>query len=1707
MFGQELPNVAGLASGAASFAASAGREAGGIAKDIVTDPKKVAILTATAGFAAPAVLGATVGERAGTAVGDPESVLGDTSGMSPEEIQGKLEERLPLSVGFVSSVQATGHRLANPTEYARAAKRGELGLVLLEDLANVTLVLGPATRAAGGTAGQAAGRAASKAAVRRATASALEKEAARATERVTSRAGGLGRAVGDVGIAEQVSTGGARAAQLRGGAGRLRAGAQPLEQRAARLGQVSRAADVATFGPVNRAVGRAMKRGTGAVLGPAFRALRRSDTALGRKLDDTAKRVTLRREIRQVAEERVLAGEAELINPIARAYRVVERIVDNDAEGVAAMVSLNKGVDTFADPLVAHRRRVAGANMTAAERAAVEDFNRSLVESVTDATLLALELPADDAVVREGVQIALRRASGELDDAARSRINRAREVYLSEIKPDVERRFLDDFGAETLPADEAGRVAKREARLQQLGDQPLDVPAEPQTVLGREVQRTTAQVERQQKRAARARGAAEAAVGRRVTRPTRGAVQEALSLVSSFFDRALSKGLRGDLVDLATRLGVRRAAKASDDRLRRELTDRLLAAARAGTDDPVVRQVLEQLPLDPALATPRLGGQATLGRRAGAARAAEVAGEEAARLGTEADRVAARVATIAEDVASAPTRANRRALGRLEKAVRGAERAKTQLGRARRRRAQRAGTGRPEAEGAVLRAEVDAVRDWRRSVKAEYDALIAAEEQALFRGPISRNVRFPRKGDKLAAVGPEDAALHFDDSLRRQLDRADGESFELWIERANAEFGGNPAAGFDEKMAFVSGRFDLHRRLRRERAMVAKINAGVDAEDLAGTPLTLVPEGEESLVLGSARDAAVRNLTGGEGSFLSPRSGVDFDKIAAAVRAAQDNEILGGRATRPEGFTGEELAIFDESIAEIRAQGTARNVGAVREQVAGRIAAQARAQGQREGRRLGAAEGRLAGLEGAEERLGAVAGREGRRTGDLPATERETAAAGFAEGARAGQTFTRRDLQAKQALRVLGVEEARLERVVVRYNNVLVRWMDSIEAAPARYRPALTVARSVEDSMATMVELGSKVGIPEVALDSLRRAMSELPTTLQRAVDVDINPTFLQGGKAAAPDLPKGGTALPRTVQTGESKFRGTAALEVEPAKRFLVESGRARTQVMNETVRFLETQYGTSAGKVLGRTPRQILSEVPEGTTGVALIREMEAARFRAAPGVTPENVGMDSLFLPGDLLTSPNELVQAMSREGFVPWAPSNPFGGPVTPDATAQFIPKAVIDEWRKWFDIEQGAVEAALQTADVGIRFWKASVLAWSPRWHVGNIVGNSIMATLGAGIDPVTYAGALGQALRTIRRQQKGKLPQRGLFPERIRGVGPAGEARDFFRAGQQQLRAGRRGRVRGPFGKITDASFAFNQFLDDANRYAVYLVKVRRGVEPERAIRMSLRAVGDFTRMTPFERQFIRRVIPFYAWLRHITQLSWNLAVDHPLRVVWTLHMLDLYAEPSSGLSFLDSAIPLGGERFVMMPNINPFGDVPLLPQAGESPGESLARDIGFSISPAFKLPLQAVGVDPNRGFKPLSTPPGDIPLDQFGSDRNIGIADDPVGFAKVVLQQFPQARVALDVTEEQVVRYPNRRPVRVRGDRTIPTGRDDLDVLSRFVGLPTVESVEVDEILRRRREAEREKERLRGGSRSTEREPDRDSGGRVGFGARARGE
>ncbi|MCP4348690.1 MAG: hypothetical protein GY795_24695, partial [Desulfobacterales bacterium] len=112
--------------------------------------------------------------------------------------------------------------------------------------------------------------------------------------------------------------------------------------------------------------------------------------------------------------------------------------------------------------------------------------------------------------------------------------------------------------------------------------------------------------------------------------------------------------------------------------------------------------------------------------------------------------------------------------------------------------------------------------------------------------------------------------------------------------------------------------------------------------------------------------------------------------------------------------------------------------------------------------------------------------------------------------------------------------------------------------------------------------------------------------------------------------------------------------------------------------------------------------------------------------------------------------------------------------------------------------------------------------------------------------------------------------------------------------------------------------------------------------------------------------------------------------------------------------------------------------------------------------------------------FKPLSTPPGDIPLDQFGSDRNIGIADDPVGFAKVVLQQFPQARVALDVTEEQVVRYPNRRPVRVRGDQTIPTGRDDLDVLSRFIGLPTVESVEVDEILRRRREAERDKARLR---------------------------
>lgn len=80
--------------------------------------------------------------------------------------------------------------------------------------------------------------------------------------------------------------------------------------------------------------------------------------------------------------------------------------------------------------------------------------------------------------------------------------------------------------------------------------------------------------------------------------------------------------------------------------------------------------------------------------------------------------------------------------------------------------------------------------------------------------------------------------------------------------------------------------------------------------------------------------------------------------------------------------------------------------------------------------------------------------------------------------------------------------------------------------------------------------------------------------------------------------------------------------------------------------------------------------------------------------------------------------------------------------------------------------------------------------------------------------------------------------------------------------------------VHGVIGNTSDifppakAGRQFASALDDVNRVSTYIAKLQQGLDPIEAMRASVKAHYNFGNLTNFEKEYMRRIIPFYGWMR-----------------------------------------------------------------------------------------------------------------------------------------------------------------------------------------------------------------------------------------------
>ena len=430
---------------------------------------------------------------------------------------------------------------------------------------------------------------------------------------------------------------------------------------------------------------------------------------------------------------------------------------------------------------------------------------------------------------------------------------------------------------------------------------------------------------------------------------------------------------------------------------------------------------------------------------------------------------------------------------------------------------------------------------------------------------------------------------------------------------------------------------------------------------------------------------------------------------------------------------------------------------------------------------------------------------------------------------------------------------------------------------------------------------------------------------------------------------------------------------------------------------------------------------------------------------------------------------------------WDPASPFEVSGQLNANTVFVPQSLFEGFRNYF-VDPRWDKALRRTWDPVTQVFKIAVLPLSPSWQVGNVIGNTLLATIAGGVSPLGLIREGRAAVKAYRASgPRGERTFEAVGPRRLYAAGPTHEEFDFLRAPDEAVLGGGRasqvaGTITKPLMAVARKSYRLNGFVDDFGRSIVYLDKVRKGAAPDQALRQALSAMGDFSRMTPFERRVVRRIVPFYAWQRHLTQLAFRLPLEHPLRAVWVLHLADHYG---AGLddelpAWLAGSLPIG-DSLLGTRGLNPFAAVggPVL-----SPG-----DAARNLHPAIKLAAANLPGSPGRGInaytgRPYTRPRGTERLDDQGR---------PLPTAPSVLKQItdisPQKRLVEALQGRgSIVRYESGDPVLTAEGPIAADDRTPTRGLLRFLGFPLTDRAAALEAVEReagrREQAEKDRQR-----------------------------
>jgi hypothetical protein len=574
---------------------------------------------------------------------------------------------------------------------------------------------------------------------------------------------------------------------------------------------------------------------------------------------------------------------------------------------------------------------------------------------------------------------------------------------------------------------------------------------------------------------------------------------------------------------------------------------------------------------------------------------------------------------------------------------------------------------------------------------------------------------------------------------------------------------------------------------------------------------------------------------------------------------------------------------------------------------------------------------------------------------------------------------------------------------------------NSVAAAPPQDRPALVAAHKIKQVVLKLAE-----DHPDQA-DRFLALADDIATTKAELEAKGVKTEFFLGGKAEermATPAPNARYTSGRKLQSERNRLGVSLQRNIaEQTKKYARET---LDQLHNKFRETFQTEHGSTVARELG----------------------IEREGGEHAPAGSPTRPDFNP---PG------HELAADLEKHDLVAWDSKSGKAldvKDITPDS--EVLPKHLFEAQNKWTAVpkDEGFKYQALRFYDHATKTWKHSVLALSPRWHAGNIIGNAALATLGAGLSPAQILVHGNEARKLVKAFEAGEDIPAEHVAAMQRLIAAGFHNPDLATVENAKL-----------FGRLLNKSYAFNETVDSINRVMVYLAKEKSGVSSEAAVQLALKAAGDFTKMTPVERQVIRRVIPFYAWQRHITRLAFSLPVEAPARVAWTLHLAtlenQLNPDPGKANEFNDGTIPVGGGKRLSVRSLDPYGS--------SFWTDPTFRGAGYALNPVIKLGTAALtGINLNKG--PTGTVSGKFRKNPsgFGAPAEVMAVKHPKALAQYATGNVPQIRTLQDFLAGDVpVRYDTGEPRKVgpgaskANAKPTLTGRGRMATVARFLGVP----------------------------------------------------